>query len=160
MGFKKVKLFQQKYTPLFVKITVWQYPYNSRFIFKAKNLTMYWTVIFLICLFCITLVKYHISRIPQYKVAMKLPGPKALPILGNALEFFCKNEELLSRFIYHVEKYPKPMRFWMGQKLLLVFSTPDDIEQILSSSKMNYKDDLYRFMKPFLGNGLISGSGK
>lgn len=121
---------------------------------------MYWTVILLICLFGIMLVKYHISRIPQYKTAIKLPGPTALPVIGNALEFLCKNEELLSRFIYQVEKYPKPMRFWMGQKLLLVFSAPDDIEQILSSSKMNYKDDLYRFMKPFLGNGLISGSGK
>lgn len=126
---------------------------------KVKDGIMYWAAIFLICLIVIMLLKYHLSRIPQYKIARKLPGPTALPIIGNALEFFCKNEELLSRFIHQVEKYPKPMRFWMGQKLLLVFSAPDDIEQILSSSKMNYKDDLYRFMKPFLGNGLISGSG-
>lgn len=108
----------------------------------------------------ISLLRYVFSRIAFYVLSFKLPGPTALPLIGNALEFLCKNEELLERFAAIMAKYPSPMRFWLGPKLLVVFYTPAGAETILSSSKMNWKDDVYRFMKPFLGNGLIPASGR
>lgn len=63
--------------------------------------------------------------------------------------------------IYEVTKKcnREPMRFWLGPSLLIVFTNLDHVEKILSSTKFAYKHDVYDFIKVYVGDGLISGSG-
>lgn len=49
-------------------------------------------LIILVCVFLAVFIKYHWSRRHLYLIAAQLPGPPALPILGNALAFYCKPE--------------------------------------------------------------------
>lgn len=97
-----------------------------------------------------TLVHYHWSRRRQYLVAMKFPGPPALPLIGNA--WFCyRNPEgttlyqqlicwnILYILFYNVLellyvihdlalKYDSPFRMWFGPYLVLYFNKPEHLE--------------------------------
>ncbi|XP_058808693.1 cytochrome P450 4C1-like [Phymastichus coffea] len=99
------------------------------------------------------------ERTRMIKLAAKLPGPPTLPILGNALQFACKPEETLNKILENVNNYDSPMRFWLGPKLFIILTEPQDYEVILGCQKASYKDPVYRFMEPFVGQGLVSGSG-
>ncbi|CAG9768804.1 unnamed protein product, partial [Ceutorhynchus assimilis] len=96
-----------------------------------------------------------------YWASRKFNGPLALPLIGNAWLFLCKNEEILMRIYHLTKKYnnDKPIRFWLGPILIIILMNPDHVEKILSSSKFAQKHDIYEFIKIYLGEGLISGSG-
>lgn len=53
----------------------------------------------LCCIGIIILVKYYWSRRRFYTLASQLPGPKAWPIIGNGLSFFCKPEGEYDKYI-------------------------------------------------------------
>ncbi|XP_043472140.1 cytochrome P450 4C1-like isoform X1 [Leptopilina heterotoma] len=95
------------------------------------------------------------------KLAVTLPGPFAYPLIGNAFNFACKPEELLERAVKIVKPYVNltPIRLWLGPMLCVIITKPRDLEIILNSPKANKKGFSYQFLKPFIGEGLISGSG-
>ncbi|XP_046734966.1 uncharacterized protein LOC124404677 [Diprion similis] len=99
------------------------------------------------------------KQLKLLKLGLKLPGPPALPLIGNALQFACSPDEILDRLVDTCKHYDSPFRFWLGPKLLVVLTKPSDIEVILGSSKAAYKGPIYHFLQPFIGRGLISGSG-
>ncbi|XP_014204433.1 cytochrome P450 4C1-like [Copidosoma floridanum] len=107
-----------------------------------------------------SLVKYLLNKRRLFVVAAKLPGPTAYPIVGNALIF--ASDQLFERIVGILELYGNvtPMRLWMGPKLCIVITEPRDIEIVLHSPQSSTKGSHYRFFYPFIGNGLISGSGK
>ncbi|XP_063912043.1 cytochrome P450 4g15-like [Zophobas morio] len=107
----------------------------------------------------ILLIKYLVHHRNFYILSWKLPGPLALPLIGNSLAFFCNNEDIFQRAVNIISNYPSPMRFWLGHKLTIIFSEPEQASKILSSSNFSDKGEVYRFMKDFDGDGLISGSG-
>lgn len=51
-------------------------------------------------------------------------------------------------------------RIWIGPKLLVFLTHPDDVEIILGSQTHIDKSDEYRFFKPWLGNGLLISTGE
>ncbi|XP_046734965.1 uncharacterized protein LOC124404676 [Diprion similis] len=91
--------------------------------------------------------------------AAKLPGPPALPLIGNALVFACHGNELLNRLIKVCQPYDNPFRLWMGPKLFIGIQNPRDIEVILNSNVASYKPYEYRFLESYLGHGLVTQSG-
>ncbi|CAH1183262.1 unnamed protein product [Phaedon cochleariae] len=94
-----------------------------------------------------------------YFLSWKLPGPFAFPIIGNALNFLCSDEELLDRAASICKNYPSPLRLWFGPKLALMITDVDQAQKIMSTMKFSTKDDVYRFLEPFDGKGLITSSG-
>ncbi|KAJ8944745.1 hypothetical protein NQ318_011651 [Aromia moschata] len=82
---------------------------------------------------------WKISRKHMVELAEKIPGPKQLPILGNALEFLGTSP---------------------GPKLLIFLVDPRDVELILSSHVHIDKASEYRFFKPWLGDGLLISTGQ
>ncbi|CAG4933152.1 unnamed protein product [Colias eurytheme] len=93
-------------------------------------------------------------------LASQLPGPKALPILGNALLFMTKPEEQLNKIAELLEKYGDYVRFWLGPDLIVGVKDPADIRHLLTSNKVNQKGPAYDFMVPFIGKGILSGGPK
>ncbi|XP_066256816.1 cytochrome P450 4C1-like [Euwallacea similis] len=101
------------------------------------------------------------KRRSLYVAAAKMKGPSALPFIGNAMLFMCKNEKILMKIYTLIKMYtPGPIRFWLGPLLLIVVTEPKHLEKIMHSSKFSNKfSGIYRFPKIFLGEGLISGNG-
>ncbi|KAF2895429.1 hypothetical protein ILUMI_10744 [Ignelater luminosus] len=102
------------------------------------------------------LLYYHWQRRHLYILASKLSGPLALPIVGNGLTFMCRSEDILKTISDIQRRYPKPIRFWFGPVLTVLFSAPQHIEKILTSSKLAYKHDFYSILQIFIGDGLVS----
>lgn len=97
----------------------------------------------------------------QIKLAEKLPGPRAWPVLGNGLILLNKTPPEFVILIGELfDKFGKSFRLWLGPQLLYISKDPKEIEVILSSPKYIEKSDEYSFMWAWLGDGLLVSNGK
>ncbi|ENN78040.1 hypothetical protein YQE_05477, partial [Dendroctonus ponderosae] len=122
----------------------------------GMNFAYYCAEVF--CILALFLAKY-LWRKSRKCAAEGLQGPKRLPLLGNALTVWCKDEDIFENLVECFSKYPSPMRFDIFQQLFIIFREPAQVEKIFSTSALTAKDDIYKFIKYFDGEGLISGSG-
>lgn len=126
------------------------------------------------------LVKIFSANWKFYSLSWRLPGPIALPILGNSLTLVGSTEGILSHLFPHqfpwdqnmifadifkklcsvIPKYPSPMRFWLGTRFVIIFHEAEQIEKLIMSSKLVHKDDGYQILQKVVGDGLISSSGR
>lgn len=67
--------------------------------------------------------------------------------------------EILEMALELSKQYTNVAKIWIGPKLLVFLTHPDDVEIILGSHVHIDKSDEYRFFKPWLGNGLLISSG-
>ncbi|KAH1027891.1 cytochrome P450 4g15 [Dendroctonus ponderosae] len=105
-------------------------------------------------------VYWRVSRRHMINLAEKIPGPKGLPILGNALEFIGNPNEIFNTFYKKSFEYGRTARVWVGPRLLIFITDPRDVEVILSSHVHIDKSPEYRFFKPWLGDGLLISTGQ
>lgn len=103
---------------------------------------------------------WYMSRRHMYKLAEKIPGPKGLPFLGNALELRGKSPDIFQSIYKRSFEYDSVVKFWVGPKLITFLVDPRDIELILSSHVYIDKSTEYDFFKPWLGNGLLISTGQ
>jgi cytochrome P450 len=108
------------------------------------------------------LVLAYCSRWRRYfELGMKLPGPPALPIIGNILQFntndVCK---LFQDFKEILLTYGPISRLWFGPVLIVVLADPDSIESVVKQDKLCSRGYLVKKVteKPFR-NGLICIDG-
>uniref|UniRef100_A0A182S5C1 Uncharacterized protein n=1 Tax=Anopheles funestus TaxID=62324 RepID=A0A182S5C1_ANOFN len=91
----------------------------------------------------------------------KLGGPSAYPLIGNGLLFAGKTPaEFLQAVGRLIQQYGKCFRLWLGTQMLIVITEPKDIEVILSSNKYIDKSIEYDFVRPWLGDGLLTSTGR
>lgn len=57
------------------------------------------------------------------------------------------------------QRYLHVVRVWLGPRLYIFLTDPDDAEVILNSQVHINKSDDYRFFAPWLGEGLLISSG-
>ncbi|XP_077289012.1 cytochrome P450 4C1-like [Arctopsyche grandis] len=106
------------------------------------------------------LVKYGAQTVKLNLWASQLPGPFNVFPLGCTYRFICRREEIFSRLRKMLKDFPQPViKMWLGPKLIVLIREPQHLERILQSTKMIEKDSLMDFAKPFIGEGLITGSG-
>ncbi|XP_063388699.1 cytochrome P450 4g15-like [Cydia fagiglandana] len=91
------------------------------------------------------------------ELAARVPGPPALPLLGNALLFMAKPNEQLKLVADIITKYGEYVRFWLGPELNIIVANPEDIKLILTSNKVTKKGPVYNFLKPMIGTGILTG---
>ncbi|XP_072165423.1 cytochrome P450 4C1-like [Diadema setosum] len=110
------------------------------------------------------LVCYTAKCLRIFFLISKFHGPTALPIVGNTYhfskdprEFFVNNTALANQYR---EKSGGVMRVWMGPLPCLIIYSPKHAKVILRSSSHIKKGFLYKFLKPWLGQGLLLSSGK
>ncbi|XP_035890500.1 cytochrome P450 10-like [Anopheles stephensi] len=91
----------------------------------------------------------------------KLGGPPAYPLIGNGLLFLNKSPAEFLRIIGALLKqYGDCFRVWLGTQLAIVVIDPKDIEVLLSSPKYIDKSTEYDFIRPWLGEGLLTSRGR
>lgn len=101
--------------------------------------------------------KYH----HRHALANKIPGPPALPILGNALLFLGKSPPELLKIIESLpKKYGRCVRVLVGPQVQVLITDPKDAEVILSSQKLIDKSDEYNYIAHWLGTGLLISNGQ
>ncbi|CAL7952372.1 unnamed protein product [Xylocopa violacea] len=104
-------------------------------------------------------IYFRVSRRHMLELAEKLPGPKGVPILGNALELLGSSDAIFQKVYSQSYDYGEIVKLWIGPKLVVFLYDPRDVEVILSSHVYIDKSDEYRFFKPWLGNGLLISTG-
>ncbi|XP_023288054.1 cytochrome P450 4c3 [Orussus abietinus] len=92
----------------------------------------------------------------------KIPGPPALPILGNTIQLYVDHDELFRRLTAmrllwgHRDGINKA---WLGQRPYVFVSKASTVEPILGSNQHINKSSDYRYLRPWLGSGLLTGYG-
>lgn len=104
-------------------------------------------------------VYWRLSRRHMLELAERIPGPKGLPLLGNALDLVGSSHSVFRTIIEKGKDYNEVIKIWIGPKLIVFLVDPRDVELLLSSHVYIDKSPEYRFFKPWLGNGLLISTG-
>ncbi|XP_049832936.1 cytochrome P450 4C1-like [Schistocerca gregaria] len=88
-----------------------------------------------------------------------IPGPPTQPLLGNALIFY-KLPVLWDRLAGLHSRYGDIFRFYVGPKLVIVLTQPEDVKCVLLGSKPRQREPYVAdVLRTFMGDGLLSISG-
>ncbi|CAD7012862.1 unnamed protein product [Ceratitis capitata] len=121
-----------------------------------------WFLLFTV-LFAPILVLFYIEVKNYSKVRQlnKLPGPPALPIIGNAHQMGKTPSALLSQlFKWWVDAGYQNYRVHVGPYRNIIVTDAKDLEYILTSKTMIDKSDVYDMLHPWLGTGLLTSTGR
>ncbi|KAH8254835.1 hypothetical protein KR032_012436 [Drosophila birchii] len=89
-----------------------------------------------------------------------IPGPTPYPFVGNLFQFGLKPDEYPKKVLQYCRKYDfQGFRSLVFLQYHMMLSDPAEIQNILSSSTLLYKEHLYSFLRPWLGDGLLTSSG-
>jgi cytochrome P450 len=108
------------------------------------------------------LVFAYCSRWRRYfQLGMKLPGPPALPIIGNCLQFttndLCK---LFQELMAFARSYGPIARLWIGPVLVVALTDPDNIENLVKHDQLLTRGYIVRKLgEPIFRNGLACIDG-
>ncbi|XP_047545500.1 cytochrome P450 4C1-like [Vanessa atalanta] len=88
-----------------------------------------------------------------------IPGPRPLPLLGNGLLFITKSRDFLPLLHRLKEEYGNAYRVHLLHTAYVVLSHPKYMEGIMSSTEIITKGHSYYFLRPWLGDGLLTSTG-
>ncbi|EDW60846.1 probable cytochrome P450 4ad1 [Drosophila virilis] len=89
-----------------------------------------------------------------------IPGPTPYPFVGNIFQFGLKPAEYPKKVLQYCRKYDfQGFRSLVFLQYHIMLSDPAEIQNMLSSSSLLYKEHLYSFLRPWLGDGLLTSSG-
>ncbi|XKL69421.1 hypothetical protein PGB90_007190 [Kerria lacca] len=117
---------------------------------------------FLIYIIALTLIiKFFVDkcrRNPRHvKFAETVPGPSALPIIGNSLDLYLAGKEGPDKFQRnYLKKYGTIYKIWIGPNLFIGLSDIQDLQVVFQNSKLLSKGKLFETFHKFLGDGLFS----
>ncbi|XP_011501315.1 PREDICTED: cytochrome P450 4c3 [Ceratosolen solmsi marchali] len=92
----------------------------------------------------------------------EIPGPFALPLIGNLAQVNVDHDELFSRIVGMRLMWGTRdgiNKAWLGQKPYVFLSKACTVEPIIASSRHVDKSYDYQFLQPWLGTGLLTSSG-
>ncbi|XP_015189649.1 PREDICTED: cytochrome P450 4C1-like isoform X2 [Polistes dominula] len=102
------------------------------------------------------MIKYLINKLHEYNLIKRFSGPKAYPLIGNLHIFLGDIKDITKKLLKAIEYSPSPWRLWLGPKLFVLLDDPKHIEIICKHSNAFEKSLVYDFMKPCIGNGLVT----
>lgn len=106
-------------------------------------------------------LRWYIKRQKFCNLVDLVPGPTAYPLIGTTYAFFGKTrDELFTVVNQRTAIYPYIHRIWIGPVAEVRVSKAEYVEQVLCSTKHIEKSYLYKFIKPWLGDGLLISKGK
>ncbi|KAG8332923.1 Cytochrome P450 4C1 [Homalodisca vitripennis] len=104
-------------------------------------------------------LKKSFDRYKFISIVNKLPGPPTYPILGNVLDVMVPRNGLMKVFRARTATYGPLFRIWNGPIAEIHLTRPEHLELIMSSSKHIDKSSVYTLLQPWLGTGLLTGTG-
>ncbi|XP_070141680.1 probable cytochrome P450 4d20 [Drosophila kikkawai] len=99
-------------------------------------------------------------RVTTFK-KFKITGPLSVPILGCGIQALSLGAENIMPYMAGMfNKYGKSFRLWVLDECIYYTMDVKDYENILSSTTLLEKGQIYRFMRPFLNDGILVSKGK
>ncbi|KAL0279697.1 UNVERIFIED_CONTAM: hypothetical protein PYX00_001197 [Menopon gallinae] len=95
-----------------------------------------------------------------YELSKKFPGPLSLPLVGNTKDFLSDSHGIFMTLLDFVTKYERFYRVWNGGKFYLICYDYKDAEVILGSTTHLKKSESYKFIHPWIGENILTGSGQ
>ncbi|XP_046392776.1 cytochrome P450 4c3 isoform X2 [Ischnura elegans] len=117
----------------------------------------------LACAMALYVHRYRKKRARLIELMDKIPGPPALPIIGNTLQINVEHDELFQRLQAATLMYGRRIgmaRSWLAKLPYVFITDPKLVEIILSSNKHIDKSPDYDYLHPWLGTGLLTSAGK
>ncbi|PSN53855.1 Cytochrome P450 4C1 [Blattella germanica] len=94
------------------------------------------------------------------KMVNQMPGPPSYPIVGSCWELLTLP---LHRYLQVHERrnkqYSSLYRSWIGEHAEVILNDPDYVEVILNNTETLKKSPFYKYLHPWLGEGLLTLSG-
>ncbi|GAB0089936.1 Cytochrome P450 [Sergentomyia squamirostris] len=118
--------------------------------------------VFLSALFLlIKIIDLYHQSLPSYEAALKIGGPPPLTFCqAIKLALTLNRENIFSSIREDAKIHKKSYVFWcLGQAYVRIIKA-EDMEKILASAKHTKKGFLYRYLQPFLREGLLLSYGK
>ncbi|KAH8396449.1 hypothetical protein KR222_010434 [Zaprionus bogoriensis] len=84
-----------------------------------------------------------------------LPGPTVGELIANV-----KKGEILNWLKELRQRHGPVFRIWFGKDLMVFFTTPEDIKQLLGNNALLHKSRNYELLDPWLGRGLLTNGGE
>ncbi|XP_075155820.1 putative cytochrome P450 4s3 [Haematobia irritans] len=84
-----------------------------------------------------------------------LPGPTISELIENV-----KKGQILSWVKELRVKHGSTFRIWFGKDLMVFFTDPEDVKQLLSNNSLLHKSTNYKILLPWLGQGLLTNGGE
>ncbi|XP_077289978.1 cytochrome P450 4C1-like [Arctopsyche grandis] len=103
-------------------------------------------------------IKYLKWRIWASQIDL-IPGPLALPIIGNAINIAANRKNVVKNIGHRFKTYGPIFRIWFGSEAVVAIRNAEDMEHLLNSTKNLKKSLLYKFVIQWLGDGLLTSSG-
>lgn len=101
----------------------------------------------------------RLRRVQQLGKAF--PGPKPLPLIGNANLFMGLQPEQVCQVIGDLAaEYGDTYTLWLCQTLSIMMFNPSDVEQVLGGTQLLDKSLEYGFLMRWLNEGLLVSRGR
>ncbi|KAJ9575767.1 hypothetical protein L9F63_007413 [Diploptera punctata] len=113
----------------------------------------------IIVLLCVLVITAILSwKWGRYYLGFKLPGPPALPLIGNLLDVRSRDFTVL---FHEMNKYIKnhgPVtRIWLGPVMLIFVSGPEEIAKVVGNDKIGHRGKYsLRILSPIFNKGLLA----
>ncbi|KAJ6637667.1 Cytochrome P450 4d2 [Pseudolycoriella hygida] len=119
-------------------------------------------VIITIFLVLFSFVYDYVRNKRKFDLVDEFPGPRLMPFIGNAYNYAAKSSEDVIKLILESHKtYGQSYRTKIYNEATIWTSDLKIISSILvNNTKAITKSPLYNFLKPWLGEGLLTGTGK
>ncbi|XP_061398403.1 uncharacterized protein LOC133334087 [Musca vetustissima] len=115
----------------------------------------YFTLVFIIALL-VWALRIHITTKYRRKHTDHIPGPYVIPILGCVVDATTvKPTKVIEKANEFKQLYGSFVKGWILDRLFMITSDVELVEQLLSHPTQIRKSSLYNTLKPWLGTGLL-----
>ncbi|XP_020283970.1 cytochrome P450 4c3-like [Pseudomyrmex gracilis] len=119
-----------------------------------------WPTVVLSGLCLVLFLPVVLARMKFLRPLKDIPYPTALPIIGNAYQLNCTQEEFFKKLTKWAEKFGDIFLIWVGQRPFIFLYRVEAVQPLLSNSNYIDKSLEYQYLKPWLGTGLVTSSGE
>ncbi|KAH8396252.1 hypothetical protein KR222_006522, partial [Zaprionus bogoriensis] len=103
----------------------------------------------------------HRRRRRVQQLAAAFPGPKPMPLLGNANLFMGLQPEQVCQVIGDLAaEHGDTYTIWLGNNFSIMMFDPRDVEQVLGGTQLLDKSMEYGFLMRWLNEGLLVSKGR
>ncbi|CAG9791852.1 unnamed protein product [Diatraea saccharalis] len=114
-------------------------------------------LIFLVLLLIVLLVSWLSFFLDMKRTDVK--GPLPYPLIGNGHLLAVDSPDFMNVLSRLEEEYDKTALIYLFSQRYILTSDPKFIEEVVSSTKLIEKGRSYNYIKPWLGEGLLTSSG-
>ncbi|XP_063927052.1 cytochrome P450 4d2-like isoform X2 [Zophobas morio] len=95
----------------------------------------------------------------KFKSLSAIPGPRPLPLIGNALDVGDTPTALFNNCAKLLDQYGDIFKVFIANECKVFIANADFLEEIMTSNVHITKSNGYYLLKPFLNFGLLTSSG-